>query len=343
MKGPRSTDEATHDGSKTMTTNVFIPHEYRAADGRIDVERLKARVGIADLAGELTTLKRVGVGRHKGLCPFHDENTPSFFVNEAKGVWHCFGCGRGGDAVSLLLEAGADGFLDACGRLAEAGGVGCARPARTTATDADAHRSRVALARREWRSARPLAGTPAERYLAARGLAGNAPGSLRYGTTPANWDERTGAAGPRRPALIAAAQDVDGRITGIQRVFVDPDRRGFPFRPLRLSLGRIRGSALRLGPAREEIMLTGSLEDGLALMRMFVGATVWASLGEANLAGVVLPPVVRSVILFGDADDPGRAAAGRARAAFEERGLHVAELFPRLGKDANAEWIALSR
>ena len=340
MKGPRSTDEATHDGSKTMTTNVIIPHEYRAADGRIDVERLKARVGIADLAGELTTLKRVGVGRHKGLCPFHDENTPSFFVDADSGLWHCFGCGRGGDAVSLLLEAGADGFLDACGRLAEASGVGAPRTGRP-GRNADAHRARVALARREWRSAVAIPGTPAEHYLAARGLAGNVPGSLRFARTFSTWDERTDAPGPRRPALIAAAQDVDGRITGIQRVFVDPKRRGFPFRPLRLSLGRIRGSALRLGPVREEIMLTGSLEDGLALMRMFVGATVWASLGEANLAGVVLPPVVRSVIVFGDADDPGRAAAARARAAFEAHGLRATELFPRLGKDANAEWIAL--
>ena len=324
-----------------MPTRIDHSH-HRANVPRFDVASLKARVPLSDLAGRMTKLKPASGGA-KGLCPFHDEKTPSFFVDDAKGLWHCFGCGRGGDAVSLLLEAGADGFLDACGQLAEAGGVGSARSARTTATNADPHRSRVALARREWRSTRAVAGTPAERYLAARGLAGNAPGSLRYGMTPTNWDERTGAAGPRRPALIAAAQDVDGRITGIQRVFVDPDRRGFPFRPLRLSLGRIRGSALRLGPVREEIMLTGSVEDGLALMHMFVGATVWSSLGESNLAGVVLPPIVTSLILYGDADEPGRAAAARADGARGARGARVRTVSAlRQGRERRmdrAQWV----
>lgn len=324
-----------------MTTSVIIPSEFRKADGRIDVNGLKARVGLAELAGRLTELRRAGPGRKKGLCPFHDENTPSFFVDEAKGLWFCFGCSRGGDAIALLVEAGADGFIDACGQLADAGGATASHRVEPSRGGSDEHRFRVSLARQEWRSAGPVARTPAEGYLAARGLAGNVPGSLRYGTTFASWNESTGAPGRRRPALLAAAQDVDGRITGIQRIFIDPKRRGYPFRPLRLSLGRIRGSALRLGPAREEIMLCGSGEDGLALTRMFVGATVWASLGEANLASIVLPPIVRSVILFGDADKPGRAATARAREAHEARGLRVSELFPRMAKDANAEWIAL--
>lgn len=323
----------------TMTTGV-IAQDHRTADGRIDVGKLKARIGLADLAGRLTKLKRVGSG-WRGLCPFHNEKTPSFCVSDKAGLWHCFGCGRGGDAIGLLIEAGADGFLDACGQLAEAGGVATAPHMRVPSGSCDVRRIKIALARQEWRSSGAVAGTPAEAYLAARGLAGNVPGSLRFGRTPRVWDEDTRLPGPRHPALIAAAQDVSGRITGVQRIFVDPTRSSYPFRPLRLSLGRIRGSALRLGPARDTVMLAGSVEDGLALMKMFVGASVWCSLGEANLQNVVFPPVVRRVILCGDADDPGRAAIARAGAAHQARSLDVEELLPKAGKDFNEEWLLL--
>lgn len=83
----------------------------------------------------------------------------------------------------------------------------------------------------------------------------------------------TGTLGRRRPAVIAAVQDVAGSSTDIQRIFVDPHRPGWSFKPLRLSLGRIKGSALRLGPVRDTIMLAASGEDGLALRQMFVGAS----------------------------------------------------------------------
>lgn len=58
-------------------------------------------------------------------------------------------------------------------------------------------------------------------------------------------------------------------------------------------------------------MLTGSVEDGLALHRLFTGATAWASLSDANLGDVLLPPIVRSIVIYGGTDDLGRAAAER--------------------------------
>ncbi len=109
-------------------------------------------------------------------------------------------------------------------------------------------------------------------YLRVRGLDGIVPGSVRYSQVPAHWGPETRTLGRRRPAIIAAVQDVAGSSTDIQRIFVDPHRPGWSFKPLRLSLGRIKGSALRLGPVRDTIMLAASGEDGLALRQMFVGA-----------------------------------------------------------------------
>ena len=72
--------------------------------GRIrqaDVEEVKARTNIADIIGEHVSLKSAGVGSLKGLCPFHDERSPSFHVTPQRGFYHCFGCGESGDAYTF--------------------------------------------------------------------------------------------------------------------------------------------------------------------------------------------------------------------------------------------------
>ena len=58
-----------------------------------DVEEVKSRTNIADIVGERVALKSAGVGSMKGLCPFHDEKSPSFHVRQQVGFYHCFGCG----------------------------------------------------------------------------------------------------------------------------------------------------------------------------------------------------------------------------------------------------------
>src|SRR5690606_9716720 len=69
--------------------------------GRIrdeDIAAVRERAKIEDIVGEYVTLRGAGGGSLKGLCPFHDEKTPSFHVTPARGLWHCFGaCGEGGD------------------------------------------------------------------------------------------------------------------------------------------------------------------------------------------------------------------------------------------------------
>ena len=70
---------------------------------RQTVERIKEAANIVDVVSEFVTLKRSGAN-YKGLCPFHNEKTPSFYVSPARGTCHCFGCGKGGNAVSFIME-----------------------------------------------------------------------------------------------------------------------------------------------------------------------------------------------------------------------------------------------
>lgn len=70
---------------------------------RPTVERIKDAANIVDIVSEFVTLRRSGAN-YKGLCPFHDEKTPSFIVSPSRGTCHCFGCGKGGNAVSFVME-----------------------------------------------------------------------------------------------------------------------------------------------------------------------------------------------------------------------------------------------
>lgn len=89
--------------------------------GRIrqaDVDEVKARTNIADIIGERVALKPAGVGSMKGLCPFHDERSPSFNVRPQAGFYHCFGCGESGDVYSFLRRMDHLSFTEAVERLA---------------------------------------------------------------------------------------------------------------------------------------------------------------------------------------------------------------------------------
>ena len=70
-----------------------------------DVELLRERADIVEVAAGYSHLKKAGGRTYKGLCPFHSEKTPSFTVDQAKGLWHCFGCGEGGDIYNFVQKA----------------------------------------------------------------------------------------------------------------------------------------------------------------------------------------------------------------------------------------------
>lgn len=87
-------------------TGVFHARDIRLLHSMIDkatIDRIMDAANIVDVVSEFVTLRKTGVN-YKGLCPFHNEKTPSFVVSPAKGYCHCFSCGKGGNAVGFIME-----------------------------------------------------------------------------------------------------------------------------------------------------------------------------------------------------------------------------------------------
>ena len=93
---------------------MAVPSEF--------IEELRARITLSDLVGKRVKLVPKG-GRLAGLCPFHSEKTPSFYVNDSEGFYHCFGCGVSGDAIGFLRESDGLDFMEAVRYLAEIAGM----------------------------------------------------------------------------------------------------------------------------------------------------------------------------------------------------------------------------
>jgi DNA primase len=94
--------------------------------GRIrdaDIAELRERARVDAVVGEYVSLRNAGGGSMKGLCPFHEERSPSFHVTPARGLWYCFGCGEGGDVISFLEKLEHLSFAEAVERLAEKVGL----------------------------------------------------------------------------------------------------------------------------------------------------------------------------------------------------------------------------
>lgn len=166
--------------------------------GRIrqaDVEEVKARTNIADIVGERVALKSAGVGSLKGLCPFHDERSPSFHVRPQVGYYHCFGCGESGDVYSFLRAMDHLSFTEAVERLAarigytlhyEDGGAapetsGRSRLYAANAAAAEFYRGRLADPDAE----------AARRFLGERGFDAGAAAHFGVGYAPKGWSALT--------------------------------------------------------------------------------------------------------------------------------------------------------
>ncbi len=162
--------------------------------GRIsqaDVEEVKARTNIADIIGERVALKSAGVGSLKGLCPFHDERSPSFHVRPQVGFYHCFGCGESGDVYTFLQRMDHLSFAESVERLAarvgitlhmEEGGV-----ARETSGRSRLYEANAAAA--EFYRAQLMApdAEPARRFLGERGFDAGAAAHFGVGYAPKGW------------------------------------------------------------------------------------------------------------------------------------------------------------
>lgn len=158
------------------------------------MKAVRDAVPIDAVVSEYLQLKSAGGGNLKGLCPFHDEKTPSFQVSPSKGLFHCFGCGEGGDTLAFVMKVDHLSFTEAVERLAGQAGItlryeeGGHVPGRQQGERirlVEAHRAAAAF------YVEQLAGAEAEiarRFLAARGFDQAAAGHFGVGYAPAGWD-----------------------------------------------------------------------------------------------------------------------------------------------------------
>ncbi|MFJ9367481.1 DNA primase [Nocardia sp. NPDC101769] len=162
-----------------------------------DIAAIRERVRIEDVVGEYVTLKRAGADSMKGLCPFHDEKSPSFHVRPNHGVFHCFGCGEGGDAFAFLQKIEHVGFVEAVEQLAdrigykinyEGGGTSVQRDrgtrSRLVAANAAAHEFYISQLGEPGAEA-------ARKYLTDRNFDHNAARQFGCGYAPGGWDTLT--------------------------------------------------------------------------------------------------------------------------------------------------------
>ena len=94
--------------------------------GRIreqSIQEVREKARIDDVVSQYVTLRNAGGGSMKGLCPFHDEKSPSFHVTPARQMFYCFGCQAGGDVISFVMKIDGLGFTETVERLAEKYGV----------------------------------------------------------------------------------------------------------------------------------------------------------------------------------------------------------------------------
>lgn len=159
------------------------------------IDEIQARVDIAEVIGRSMPLKRAG--RHfKANCPFHKERTPSFMVNTEKQIFHCFGCGAGGNVFGFLMQHDRLTFPEAVRQLADH--LGITLPEQSAPVD-QSHARLVALTEKicryfEKMLQSPQAGSASRAYLKKRGVSEASIRHFRLGLSPTGWDQLLNAA-----------------------------------------------------------------------------------------------------------------------------------------------------
>jgi DNA primase len=307
---------------------------------------------MVDLVSTRTELRRSGPGQYKGLCPFHDERSPSFSVDTDKGFYHCFGCGVGGDAFRFVMETEGLDFVGAMESLAARYGI------ELTVEDEDPAAAERRKARDRllelleraagfyerylWESAEA---EPARAYLRDRGFTDETLRTFRVGYAPSTWDKllmagRQGGYGNKEifDAGLAVRTKGEGRI-------YDRFRRRIMF-PLCDTRGRVLGFGARaLGADQQpkylnspdgDIFHKGDMVYGAHLARVAAaradeviateGYMDVLALHQAGMANVVcimgtsltdkqvgeLAKLSKTVLLALDADSAGQEAMLKA-------------------------------
>ena len=171
------------------------PRKGRIPDA--DVSAIRDKIRIEDLVGDYVQLRRAGADSLKGLCPFHDEKSPSFHVRPNHGHFHCFGCGEGGDVYAFVQKMEHVSFVEAVELLADRIGHAVSYTGGGTSVQRDrGSRSRLVTANavaQEFYSAalESEEAAPARKYLTDRNFDAAAARQFGCGFAPAGWDTLT--------------------------------------------------------------------------------------------------------------------------------------------------------
>jgi hypothetical protein len=189
---------------------------------------------------------------------------------------------------------------------------------------------RIAAAMRIWNNTTTATGTLIEVYLRARGITMPVPTVLRY-----HGALRHGPTKDERPAMVALVTDVDDKPVAVHRTYLRRDGAAkATVEPNRMTLGAIRGAAVRLSPLADELAIGEGIETTLSAMQA-TGRPGWAALSTTGLKTLALPVTVRSVIILADGDDAGEAASRAAAARWLHEGRQVRIARAPAGKDFN--------
>src|SRR5262249_20439217 len=188
------------------------------------LDELRARLSLSDIVGRKVALKRRSGAEYAGLCPFHNEKTPSFTVNEKKGFYHCFGCGAHGDAVGFVMKTEGLSFLETVEKLAREVGLAVPRatPAERERADRAASLQQIVEEAARWfqKQLRLPVGLQGLDYLRGRGLEEATIDDFRLGFAP---DSRDGLLG----ALKREGVPVDKLVEAGLAIRPDDDREAY--------------------------------------------------------------------------------------------------------------------
>jgi DNA primase len=325
------------------------------------IDRVKEAVDMVELVGARSDLRRVG-SRWTGLCPFHDERTPSFSVNAENKLYHCFGCGASGDAIKFVEETDGLNFPEAVEMLADRYRVELKQEQEDPEAEQRRRRRERLLSLVEratgyyervlWES--PEA-AKARAYLSGRGLGDDVLRTFRVGYAPSAWDKLLMAAqreGYSHEEIAAAGLGARGRSGGFYDRFrarimfplADPRGKvlGFGARAMRDDQGpkyvntsenelyhkgrQLFGIDHARGPAARagRVVAVEGYTDVLALHQAGVTETV-AIMGTALTQEQMaeLGRAASTVFLALDADRAGQDAMLRAARTAQERKLEL--------------------
>lgn len=335
-------------------------------DREILKRQVRDAVDIVDLVGSYMTLRRAG-SAHKGLCPFHEEKTPSFTVSQARQTFKCFGCGAGGDVFSFVQLKENVSFPEALRILADRAGISL----DTTPDPRRAGPGKQELAKvNEWaqqlfrKQYEGPGGQAARDYAARRGISKEMVEAFGLGFAPDSFDWLIGKAqaGRMSPSLLEAAGlvkpgnrgghydtfrnrlmfpiiDATGRIIGFGGRTLADDPAKYLNSPATAlfdkstSLFGLNAARQAIGKAGRAIVVEGYTDCMMAHQFGFTEtvATLGTAMTESH-AAVLRRYTDRLVLLF-DSDEAGQRAADRAIAVTLTNGLDVVLAKVPEGKD----------